>query len=229
MDSTMHSAGWVDAIGRRVARHRDRHGLSREACGQTLGLSGAVIGQVEAGDLRVSLDTLWRIAESAGVHASDLLARPGMSVLDPVPGGDSGPVDTDAWKSWRLLTDENVIVMIDGVVDDWPSDTGQRTVPRVVITMPDFRACYLAGLLENACEASTVLLSRQEDPPLFDDEAYAIAAALYRAVEASGHDCTRHEACYGTHVLTLPTGTLRTPPGRVPITVAHRPGGPAAG
>jgi hypothetical protein len=63
--------------------------------------------------------------------------------------------------------------------------------------MPNFRACYLGGLITNACDALGILSTRSDDPPLDALEAREIAGTFLAAAAVSGHRCEDREGCYG--------------------------------
>lgn len=61
------------AFGNRVKVLRTDRGLSQEALAHLAGLDRTYVGGVERGERNISLDNIFRLAESLGVRASDLL------------------------------------------------------------------------------------------------------------------------------------------------------------
>jgi transcriptional regulator with XRE-family HTH domain len=60
-------------IGERLAKQRDRKGLSQEDLADQIGLSRASITQAESGQQRLPLQALYLIAAVLGVAIADLL------------------------------------------------------------------------------------------------------------------------------------------------------------
>ncbi len=71
----------------RIARFRQAAGLSQQALGAAVGVTGAAIGQYEKGVRRPNPDVLWKIARQLGVGAGDLYEDDGQS---PAPAPASG-------------------------------------------------------------------------------------------------------------------------------------------
>jgi transcriptional regulator with XRE-family HTH domain len=66
-------AGLYAVIGERIARARDRRGLSQEALAAQIGVSRASITQAESGHQKLPLQSLYLIAAVLGVAIGDLL------------------------------------------------------------------------------------------------------------------------------------------------------------
>lgn len=62
------------AFGRRVALLRRERGLSQERLALDAGLDRSYMGRIERGEVSVSLDKIWGIADALGVAPGDLFA-----------------------------------------------------------------------------------------------------------------------------------------------------------
>lgn len=62
------------AFGRRVASLRRERGLSQEKLALNAGLDRSYMGRIERGEVSVSLDKIWGIADALGVAPGDLFA-----------------------------------------------------------------------------------------------------------------------------------------------------------
>ncbi len=62
------------AFGTVISRLRVQKGLSQEAASGLAGISRSHLAMLESGRKTVRLDTLWRIAETLGIRASELVA-----------------------------------------------------------------------------------------------------------------------------------------------------------
>lgn len=61
-------------IGIRVRSEREKFGLTREGIAEIIGLSAFYLGQIERGDRRMSLETLYKVADVSNLSI-DLLLR----------------------------------------------------------------------------------------------------------------------------------------------------------
>ena len=61
------------AFGTVISRLRVQKGLSQEAASGLAGISRSHLAMLESGRKTVRLDTLWRIAETLGIRASELV------------------------------------------------------------------------------------------------------------------------------------------------------------
>ena len=61
------------AFGKRVRESRKLAGLSQEELAHRADLDRSYVGQVERGERNISLDNIYRIAETFGVEAGKLL------------------------------------------------------------------------------------------------------------------------------------------------------------
>lgn len=62
------------ALGQKVAYYRERKGMSQAALGEKAGVSQAAICQIETGQTKPRLTTVFRIADALGVDVSELFA-----------------------------------------------------------------------------------------------------------------------------------------------------------
>ena len=60
-------------IGIRVRSEREKYGLTREGIAEIIGLSPFYIGQIERGDRRMSLETLYKVSDSLNISIDFLL------------------------------------------------------------------------------------------------------------------------------------------------------------
>ena len=61
------------AIGRRIRDSRKKSGISQESLGWAIRKSGALIGQIERGETKLTVEDLIYIADELGVSANELL------------------------------------------------------------------------------------------------------------------------------------------------------------
>lgn len=59
-------------VGRAIRRHRLARGFSQERLAELAGSSGKHLGEIERGQVNVTLDILGRIADALAVDAADL-------------------------------------------------------------------------------------------------------------------------------------------------------------
>ena len=62
-----------EAIGTRIRRHRKDRNLTQEVLAEQCGISTAFIGHIERGTRKLSVETLFRIAQKLNVSADYLL------------------------------------------------------------------------------------------------------------------------------------------------------------
>ena len=62
------------ALSQKIAYYRERKGMSQAALGEKAGVSQAAICQIERGQTKPRLETVFRIATALGVEMSDLFA-----------------------------------------------------------------------------------------------------------------------------------------------------------
>lgn len=61
------------AFGLRVREVRKAAGLSQEGLALRAGLDRTYVGSVERGERNISLDNIWQLADTLGVHPADLI------------------------------------------------------------------------------------------------------------------------------------------------------------
>ncbi len=88
------AAALVDGIGRRVAAHRERRGLRVAEFAREVGVSPSLISQIERGQARPSVSTLFAMAQALDVPVDAFFReQPGAPAAaragaKPVPEGD---------------------------------------------------------------------------------------------------------------------------------------------
>lgn len=86
-------------IGERIARFRERKGLSQEALAVQVGLSRASITQAESGHQKLPLQTIYLIAAVLGVTLGDLLPTVDELLLSPGQSDIVARVNSDPMLS----------------------------------------------------------------------------------------------------------------------------------
>ena len=98
------------AIGRRIRDNRKRRGISQESLGWSIHKSGALIGQIERGETRPTVEDLIYIADELGVSANELL----IGNQDIGPDSYQYEIDiqmADCTKDEQLLLYEMVVAI----------------------------------------------------------------------------------------------------------------------
>jgi transcriptional regulator with XRE-family HTH domain len=75
-------AEWSECIVRLLREERRRQGLSKYAVEQRCGISQQMVGYVERGLRRPSLETALRIADGIGVDLADIIKKANKHVED---------------------------------------------------------------------------------------------------------------------------------------------------
>jgi transcriptional regulator with XRE-family HTH domain len=110
--------GELEDIGARLREERDRVGISQRELARRIGLSASMISQIESGQSKPSVSTLYGIVTELGVSVDDVFggngARPGRVDGQTLgAAGDASPVvrsedrhviDLDSGVRWELLT-----------------------------------------------------------------------------------------------------------------------------
>ncbi len=73
MDVQGHLSVDHKAIGERVMKQREKHGLTQQKLAQIIGFSPLYIGQLERGERQMSLSTLYRMAECFHISTDYLI------------------------------------------------------------------------------------------------------------------------------------------------------------
>ena len=112
-------AGELEDIGSRLREERDRVGISQRELARRVGLSPSMISQIESGQSKPSVSTLYGIVTELGVSLDDLFGANGTAAptVDGESAGDGtthlGPmvrvedrhvIDLDSGVRWERLT-----------------------------------------------------------------------------------------------------------------------------
>ena len=112
-------AGELEDIGTRLREERERVRISQRELARRIGLSASLISQIESGQSKPSVSTLYAIVTELGVSVDDVFrgnghAGAGHGANEDLPdGGDHGPVvrsderhviDLDSGVRWERLT-----------------------------------------------------------------------------------------------------------------------------
>lgn len=108
-------AGELEDIGTRLREKRDSVGISQRELARRIGLSASMISQIESGQSKPSVSTLYDIVTELGVSVDDIFGGGNGSTAEP--GGEDGAEsggDTDHGPMVRL-EDRHVIDLDSGV------------------------------------------------------------------------------------------------------------------
>ena len=110
-------AGELEDIGTRLREERDRVGISQRELARRVGLSASMISQIESGQSKPSVSTLYGIVTELGVSLDDIFGGNGavMRAEDAAPDDSThlGPmvrvedrhvIDLDSGVRWERLT-----------------------------------------------------------------------------------------------------------------------------
>ena len=114
-------AGELGDIGSRLREERERARISQRELARRLGVSASLISQIESGQSKPSVSTLYDIVTELGVSVDDIFSGGNGSAAEPgdgegsEPGGDThhGPmvrvedrhvIDLDSGVRWERLT-----------------------------------------------------------------------------------------------------------------------------
>lgn len=96
-------------LGRRVARHRERLGLTREQVAERAGMAAPFLEYLETRPVAVELDTLIRLADTLGIPVWELLGgEPGLGPARSVRPGSSVTDELAAPECWARITPRGV-------------------------------------------------------------------------------------------------------------------------
>jgi transcriptional regulator with XRE-family HTH domain len=110
-------AGELEDIGTRIREERDRVGISQRELARRIGLSASLISQIESGQSKPSVSTLYGIVTELGVSVDDIFGGNG-AAADPeardaegtthhgpmVRVEDRHVIDLDSGVRWERLT-----------------------------------------------------------------------------------------------------------------------------
>jgi transcriptional regulator with XRE-family HTH domain len=112
-------AGELEDIGTRLREERDRMGISQRELARRIGLSASMISQIESGQSKPSVSTLYGIVTELGVSVDELFGGNGVAADPEAKDGpaddttDHGPmvrvedrhvIDLDSGVRWERLT-----------------------------------------------------------------------------------------------------------------------------
>ena len=107
-------AGELEDIGSRLREERDRLGISQRELARRIGLSASMISQIESGQSKPSVSTLYGIVTELGVSVDDIFGGGNGSAA---PGSEEGaePGGTTHHGAMVRLEDRHVIDLDSGV------------------------------------------------------------------------------------------------------------------
>jgi transcriptional regulator with XRE-family HTH domain len=141
-------AGELEDIGTRLREERDRVGISQRELARRIGLSASMISQIESGQSKPSVSTLYAIVTELGVSVDDIFrGHEADAVSDSAPdqeptvGAERDPVvhpddrhviDLDSGVRWERLTthDHEDVDFLHVIYDVGGSSAGDNVVMR---------------------------------------------------------------------------------------------------
>jgi transcriptional regulator with XRE-family HTH domain len=108
-------AGELEDIGTRLREERDRVGISQRELARRIGVSASMISQIESGQSKPSVSTLYGIVTELGVSVDEIFG--GMNGAAASPGGEGGtePESTTDHGPMVRVEDRHVIDLDSGV------------------------------------------------------------------------------------------------------------------
>jgi DNA-binding XRE family transcriptional regulator/mannose-6-phosphate isomerase-like protein (cupin superfamily) len=106
-------AGELEDIGTRLREERDRVGISQRELARRIGLSASMISQIESGQSKPSVSTLYDIVTELGVSVDDIFSG-GNGTASAAAGGDGSTTPTHHGPMVRL-EDRHLIDLDSGV------------------------------------------------------------------------------------------------------------------
>lgn len=116
-ESTATSADPVDGIGRRIAAYRAQRGMRASDLARSVGVSPSLVSQIERGQSRPSVSTLFAVAETLGLpvdaffreqpdQPSHTERQPAQTPIDPyvVRRAERVVIDIEGGVRWERLT-----------------------------------------------------------------------------------------------------------------------------
>lgn len=185
-------------LGEVVRQARKQAGLSQEALGAKVGVSGAAVGQWESGKTTPSGANTLRLIDILGLDADDLLdacygvrearaactSRASAPVYGTIAAGvpiESVPVEDSYWVDPKVLTDhpDGFYVRVRGEsMNRWLADGDLAFVdPSAEVSSGDVAAVnvngYEATIKRVLIGASSITLVPESHDPAYKDETYA--------------------------------------------------------
>lgn len=108
-------AGELEDIGTRLREERDRVGISQRELARRIGLSASMISQIESGQSKPSVSTLYDIVTELGVSVDDIFGGGNGSAAAPGSEDGSGPGGTTHHGPMVKVEDRHVIDLDSGV------------------------------------------------------------------------------------------------------------------
>jgi len=108
----------LDELGARLRAERDRIGLSQRELARRVGLSASLISQIETGQSKPSVGTLYAVVTELGISIDSLfrddqeVAAPSVAPLGtahPVHPGERPHIDLGSGVHWERLTGEHEV------------------------------------------------------------------------------------------------------------------------
>ena len=110
----MRVAGELEDIGTRVREERDRVRISQRELARRIGLSASMISQIESGQSKPSVSTLYAIVSELGVSVDDIFRGRNGAAAGGTEEGD-GPASEADLGAMVHLEDRHVIDLDSGV------------------------------------------------------------------------------------------------------------------
>jgi transcriptional regulator with XRE-family HTH domain len=133
----------LDGIGSRLREERVKAGISQRELARRLGLSASLISQLESGQSRPSVGTLYSIVTELGVSLDSVIRGDDATAAAPAPGGrdDRTPVvhpgeraaiDLDSGVRWEELAAdrEEGIDFLEAIYEVGGASTPDRSLMR---------------------------------------------------------------------------------------------------
>ncbi|HEV8563947.1 MAG TPA: helix-turn-helix domain-containing protein [Actinomycetota bacterium] len=108
-------AGELEDIGTRLREQRDRVGISQRELARRIGLSASMISQIESGQSKPSVSTLYDIVNELGVSVDDIFSGGNGSSAEPGSQDGAAPGSTTHHGPMVRLEDRHVIDLDSGV------------------------------------------------------------------------------------------------------------------
>jgi len=105
-------AGELEDIGTRLREERDRVGISQRELARRVGLSASMISQIESGQSKPSVSTLYGIVTELGVSLDEIFGANGMA---PIPDEGAAPESSPHLGPMVRVDDRHVIDLDSGV------------------------------------------------------------------------------------------------------------------
>jgi transcriptional regulator with XRE-family HTH domain len=108
-------AGELEDIGTRLREERDRVRISQRELARRIGLSASMISQIESGQSKPSVSTLYAIVTELGVSVDDIFGGGNGDAVRPADGGAEATGASEEHGAMVRLEDRHVIDLDSGV------------------------------------------------------------------------------------------------------------------